>query len=246
MIFRALKNYLYGKISIRGRDIVFCAILFALFYIAKDFILKKYLEFSFVPYNVVLLADFSSSNAKSGGQKYDMQNALLKKENEELREMLNLPQELPYKIVFAKVLTNIYAGSDFWVLVKDASLVHKGMIVWARHTNSARLLDNLSTSSKKYDIGPRLIGFVQQVNGQYVKVRPITHLFSRFSAQTIDGDGVLVKGNMRSLDIILSNKQELKDGQIVVYDNWLKVGIVCGKHVECLDFAKIRWVYINV
>jgi len=239
MLIRWIKHFLYKKIAIRRRDILFIVFFFSLFYVTKDIILSAYLKFSAAPYAIgqVLV-----------NKEYDIQKALLKKENEELRELLSLQQEVKRKIVFGRVMTNIYAGSSFWVIVKDSSLIKKGMIVWAQQSlKQTSLLDKLYKVGKEdIKVGYRLIGFVELVQNGYVKVRPVTHVSSRFSAQTVDGDGLLLKGNMRGMDIVVMNNLKTAGKVLVVYENGLKIGVINGKHVDCLDFAGIKWVCIDV
>lgn len=239
MIFSALTNWLYRKAKLRRRDLIFVAFFFGIFYFSKNFILESYLKIASKSYNENLV----SKNLGPEYKKYlknDFEKALLIKENERLKKLLNLPIEKyniekhKKQVIFAKILTNIFSSSSFWVVVTDSSKIKKSAQVWVY----------------EFDNGisyQRLIGFVESINGSYIKVLPITHNKIRFSAQTMNGVGLLLKGNNRKLKIILTNIENMKDliGQIVMLDNKLVGKIVNKNEIVLKNFANIKWVCIE-
>lgn len=232
-MIRWLKRYLYNKLFIRSRDILFGFVLLSVFYLFKGTILNTYLKFSIRPYN----------RAYISLQKRNIETELLIKENAHLREIMNLPERLHKRTVFGQVLTNVYASSCFWVLFRDTKNIQKGAVVWSQEP-SIKGYTQTHTQSDQPLI--RLIGFVEEVRKNHVKVKPISHSSSRFDAKTISGDGLLLIGNNGKLDILLSNNPTLQQGQLVVFQNWLQVGLVSGKSIKFIDFSRVQWVGVII
>lgn len=217
MIARFLKNFLYRKLALKRRDVLLFFIFFAIFFVSKNFILDKFLNFSAMPYNISLKS------------KDDWKITVVKKENADLKNLLDIKQSRK-NVVFGKVLTNIYSTSTFWAVFSDASHIEKGMIVWARDSR----------------IGDRLIGFVESKKNNCVKIKPLTNRSSRFSANLLNGSGLLLKGTGRALSIALSNAECIVFDELVVLGE-LKVGRVKNENtVSVPSFARVKWICINI
>lgn len=226
-MIRYITELLHKQLGIRRRDIIFTCLSFGLFFFFQNVVLNWCLQLASINYNQIVLAN---------GKKYDVQYALLKQENDNLKTLLALKEEHPkQKIIFAKALTNIYNASTFWALCQDSAHIEQGMTVWSK--------DKL--------IGDRLIGFVLEKNGNYVKIAPITHPKAKFSAQTANETGVLVRGNGQKLEIVMHNSETVPTDTIVFYkventEMLLKVGMIKDrKTISVPPFAGVKWICIS-
>lgn len=266
MIFRYLKNWLYRKAAIRRRDIIFIVFFIGIFYLLKPYIIGAYLKLLSEGYDSLIVFSQSEKVQKT----YDVEKAMLAQENVMLHQLLNLPYKKRSKVIFGKVMTNIYSSSSFWILVKDSTKIKEEMPVWAPDIRQKSLLsanlekneninnikffekdkkkseDRFASAIKDQEVANRLIGFVQSINGNYIKIRPITHYKARFSAKTTDGIGMLLKGNGKGLDIVLANAEKLPENELILFDEKLVVAVIKNQQVKYQDFASITWVGISI
>ncbi len=221
---RFFKKFIYKRFAIHRRDIVFCLVFFILFFSFKNMLITYYLQIS---------AKHYVRNFTIDDKSYDFQSAVLVEENKHLKQLLDLPKEKGKKIIFGKVLNNIYANSPFWAYFMEADKIKQDDVVWYQDMK----------------IGKRLIGFVIDKKNNFVRIKPITHPSVRFSAQTMEGIGLLLKGHVVNCKIMLFNSNEINNAvnSLVVYDDYLKVGILRNNHsVDIKDFINIKVICVSV
>lgn len=217
------KRVIHNKYGIHRRDIFVFITFFAIFFLAKEQIIESYLNIAAKKYIKI-----------NGISTIDLSKLALQQENAELKHLLaldNQAKSAEHEVVFAKVLSNIYSSTTFWIYVKDSSKIKKNQAVWCDDSR----------------IGKRIIGFVEYIHKNYVKVIPITHKNAKFSAKTLDGSNLLLQGNNLRCKIILSSSEHVAENSLVIFDDIFKVGITRNDQtVECKEFKGIKFVCINI